>query len=92
MDLMIIILLCVGCVYTIYSLMRLLTKISKLGKENIFFKASLSQWIIHGSGILLLGSATLVFYGKGSYEGAIFFILLCNVIIDFITRNIRIKK
>lgn len=89
MNVLVIVLVCIGGIYTMYSLVNLLIRIRKVGKGNCVFKASLSQWIIHGSGILLLVGATIIFYEKGSNVWLLFLCLLCNVIIDFVDRSIR---
>lgn len=92
MNVIVIVLVCIGCVYAIYSLVNLFIRIKKTGKDNCVFKASLSQWIIHGIGILLLLSATFLFYEKGIKAWLLFFCLICNAIVDFIVRNTRINK
>lgn len=92
MDVIIIVLVCIGCVYAIYSLVNLFIRISKVGKDNCVFKVSFLQWVIHGSGILLLVSATFIFFEKGIKAWLLFFCLLCNVIVDFVVRNTRIRK
>lgn len=91
MSVIVIGLVCIDFVYIIYSLVNFFMSIRKAGKDNCVFKASLSQWIIHGSGILLVVGATFIFGEKGNKVWLLFLCLLCNVIADFIVKNTKIN-
>lgn len=92
MDVVTIVLACIGFVYAIYSLVKLFIEIEKAEKDNCAFNAPLVQWVIHGGGILLLVIATFIYYEKGSIAWLLFFYLLCNVLVDFVVRNTQIGK
>ncbi len=92
MKIIFIVLVCIGLIYSIYSLVDFIIKIKKSKKYSCIFEASKLEWVIHGSGIFLLFSATVIYY-KSEVEGWLFFFcLLCEAIVNFIVRNTKICK
>lgn len=92
MNVIVILLSCIGCIYAIYSLVNLFIRIKKVGIDNCVFKAPLSRWIIHGTGIILLVSAAVIFYEKEIKTWLLYVSLIFIVIIDFTVKNTQISK